>query len=413
MRPFVHDDFLLQSPLAGDLYHRVARDPADRRLPLPPAAPADRVRPPLPLADGDLARRRPLQVARHARGRRARALLHRRRVRLGEVRGLGARRCPTRCATRSTTGRTWSCGARSASRRCSPPPPRARSSTARTRSCAEPASPRSACSRASGSRSSARPTTPRTRWSSTQALARRPDPATRVYPTWRPDRALDVDDPEALERAGSDGWSRRAAARSRASRRTWRRSTRGTRRSTTLGCRASDHGLETVFAEPCADAHGGGRLRLRARRQPSGAWRRARGCKSALLHRLALMDHERGWVQQFHLGALRDNNTRLRRTLGRDCGADSIGDFEQARPLARFLDRLDNDDRLTRTILYNSNPRDNELFASHDRQLPGRHDARARCSTAPPGGSSTSCRAWSASSTRCRTWACSRSSSAW
>jgi glucuronate isomerase len=89
------------------------------------------------------------------------------------------------------------------------------------------------------------------------------------------------------------------------------------------------------------------------------------------------MDHARGWVQQFHLGALRDNNTRLGRTLGRDCGVDSIGDFEQARPLARFLDRLDNDDRLTKTILYNSNPRDNELFASligafQDGTMPGK-----------------------------------------
>ena len=86
--------------------------------------------------------------------------------------------------------------------------------------------------------------------------------------------------------------------------------------------------------------------------------------RSAVLYELALMDHAGGWVQQFHLGALRNNNTRMMRTLGPDTGYDSIGDFEMARPLAKFLDRLDTDDRLAKTILYNVNPRDNELFAT-------------------------------------------------
>ena len=78
---------------APDLYHARREGPADHRLPLPPLARADRGRPPLPLDHRDLARGRPLQVAGHARQRRPRALLHRRRLRLGEVRGLGARRC--------------------------------------------------------------------------------------------------------------------------------------------------------------------------------------------------------------------------------------------------------------------------------------------------------------------------------
>jgi glucuronate isomerase len=76
------------------------------------------------------------------------------------------------------------------------------------------------------------------------------------------------------------------------------------------------------------------------------------------------MDHARGWVQQLHLGALRNNNSRMMRVLGPDTGFDSIGDFEVARPLAKFLDRLDTDNRLAKTILYNLNPRDNELFAT-------------------------------------------------
>ena len=77
-------------------------------------------------------------------------------------------------------------------------------------------------------------------------------------------------------------------------------------------------------------------------------------------------------MQQFHLGALRNNNARLLRTLGPDTGFDSIGDFEIARSLSRFLDRLDDTNQLAKTILYNLNPRDNELIGIDDRQLPGR-----------------------------------------
>jgi glucuronate isomerase len=89
------------------------------------------------------------------------------------------------------------------------------------------------------------------------------------------------------------------------------------------------------------------------------------------------MDHERGWVQQYHLGALRNNNTRLLSKLGPDTGFDSIGDDAHGRPLARFLDRLDSTDQLARTILYNLNPRDNELMATmignfQDGSVPGK-----------------------------------------
>jgi glucuronate isomerase len=207
------------------------------------------------------------------------------------------------------------------------------------------------------------------------ALARRVDPDTRVYPTWRPDRALAIQDPARwnvwiaeLERASGlaiSGWSsfwealeaRHAAFHER-------------------GCRASDHGLEQVFAEECGEAEaaaGFDRLRRGQALEAGEAHR----LKSALLHRMAVMDHARGWVQQFHLGALRNTNTRLRRELGADSGLDSIGDFETARPLARFLDRLDAQGALARTVLYNSNPRDNELFATmignfQDGSVPGK-----------------------------------------
>ena len=89
------------------------------------------------------------------------------------------------------------------------------------------------------------------------------------------------------------------------------------------------------------------------------------------------MDHSRGWVQQFHLGALRNTNSRLFAALGADTGCDSIGDSEQALPLARFLDTLDRRGALARTILYNLNPRDNEVFATmvgnfQDGSIPGK-----------------------------------------
>jgi glucuronate isomerase len=79
---------------------------------------------------------------------------------------------------------------------------------------------------------------------------------------------------------------------------------------------------------------------------------------------LALMDHEAGWVMQLHLGALRNTNTRMLQTLGPDTGFDSIGDFEIAAPLVKFLDRLNTNNKLPKIILYNINPRDNELMAA-------------------------------------------------
>jgi len=86
--------------------------------------------------------------------------------------------------------------------------------------------------------------------------------------------------------------------------------------------------------------------------------------KSSLLHHFALWDHEKGWVQQFHLGPLRNNNSRLLKNIGVDAGSDSIGDFQQVAQLSRFLDKLDSTNSLTKTILYNVNPADNESIAA-------------------------------------------------
>src|SRR5690606_27542156 len=86
--------------------------------------------------------------------------------------------------------------------------------------------------------------------------------------------------------------------------------------------------------------------------------------KSALLYYFALWNHEKGWVQQFHLGPLRNNNTRLLKNIGVDAVLDSIGDFNHSVQLSLFLDKLDTTDSLTKTIVYNLNPADNEMIAA-------------------------------------------------
>lgn len=86
--------------------------------------------------------------------------------------------------------------------------------------------------------------------------------------------------------------------------------------------------------------------------------------KTGVLYELAILDHEKGWVQQWHVGAIRNNNTRLLKKLGADAGVDSIGDFETARTMAAFFDRLDTTAQLAKTIVYNLNPADSEVYAT-------------------------------------------------
>ncbi|WP_126973726.1 glucuronate isomerase [Gynurincola endophyticus] len=142
------------------------------------------------------------------------------------------------------------------------------------------------------------------------------------------------------------------------------------------GCNVSDHGLEEIYAEDYTETEinkifdhirGGKDLTLTERLK----------FKSAMLELFAKWDWEKGFVQQYHLGALRNNNSRMMRNLGPDTGWDSIGDFSQARSIAKFLDRLDQNNQLAKTILYNLNPADNELMATmignfNDGSAPGK-----------------------------------------
>lgn len=129
------------------------------------------------------------------------------------------------------------------------------------------------------------------------------------------------------------------------------------------GCRLSDHGLEQLYF--CqADEFDIDRIFNQLKEGKSITLPEIKFFKFFTLRELCKMYHAKGWVQQFHLGALRNTNTRGLATLGPDTGFDSIGDFDQAKPMAEFLNELDLHDQLTKTILYNLNPRDNEVVAS-------------------------------------------------
>jgi len=130
-----------------------------------------------------------------------------------------------------------------------------------------------------------------------------------------------------------------------------------------LGCRVSDHGLESLWYDKDMTAkapdifkkvRSGNVLDVNEQHIFQGA----------VMAELCKGYHQRGWVQQFHIGPIRNNNTRLLKQLGPDTGFDSIGDFSQAVNLSRFLDHLDQTNQLAKTILYNINPSDNEVFAT-------------------------------------------------
>ncbi len=142
------------------------------------------------------------------------------------------------------------------------------------------------------------------------------------------------------------------------------------------GCRVSDHGVETMYAEDYTESQAKAifkKLLQKKRLSPI----EVKIFKSAMLYELGIMNWEHKWVQQFHVGPLRNNNTRMLRTIGPDTGFDSIGDEPVAKPMAKYFDRLDNENKLTKTILYNINPRDNELYATmignfQDGSVPGK-----------------------------------------
>lgn len=184
----------------------------------------------------------------------------------------------------------------------------------------------------------------------------------KVHTAWRPDRAMATEDIDSLNK-----WIDRLAQLCDREINTFDSYLDAIRSRHDYfhqnHCRLCDHGLETIYAEDYTESEIEKIFsKIRLGKSPSVS--ECLKFKSAMLIELAVMDYESGWVQQFHLGAIRNNNLRLYKGLGPDIGCDSIGDFEIARPLAKFLGTLDARGTLAKTILYNLNPRDDELIAT-------------------------------------------------
>lgn len=184
----------------------------------------------------------------------------------------------------------------------------------------------------------------------------------RILPAYRPDRALNTADPDAFNQ-----WCNRLGSITNV----------GVDSFTGLldalekrhsdfhdhGSRLSDHGLEFCFAHPCSEREAAAiydKVRARKRPEPS----ESAGFAAFLMVFFGYMDARRGWTKQLHLGALRNVNTRAMHELGRDTGFDCIGDWSQLSALAAYLDLLDRENALPKTIVYNLNPADNYAFAA-------------------------------------------------
>ncbi len=207
-----------------------------------------------------------------------------------------------------------------------------------------------------------------------EAIARSGLP-TRVYPAFRPDKALGVGDPDAF-----NAWTDRLARASDTPIGSLAEFRGALRRRHDFfhahGCRLSDHGLAYCHADFPTDAAASATFDRARAGQTVGAEEAARFAAHMMLF-FGRLDAEKGWVKQLHLGALRNVRTRGLRRLGPDTGFDSIGDWPQAAALGAYLDRLDREDSLPKMILYNNNPTDNYTLATmigdfQDGTIPGK-----------------------------------------
>lgn len=199
--------------------------------------------------------------------------------------------------------------------------------------------------------------------------------STKVFPTFRPDKALAVNDPPVF-----NAWLDRLAAVSGLAIRSLAELMAALKKRHdffhSLGGRLSDHGLAQAYADFCEEAEAA-KIFERARSGRAASPEEHGRFAAFLMLYFGRLDAEKGWTKQLHLGAQRNNNTRHFQKLGPDTGFDSIGDLPQAQSLARYLDRLDRENALPRTIIYNLNPADNYVFATmlgnfQDGSIPGK-----------------------------------------
>ncbi len=183
---------------------------------------------------------------------------------------------------------------------------------------------------------------------------------TAVLPTWRPDNVLKTEDPlkfkeyiNRLEKAGSitikDFTSLVEALDERH------------KFFNKMGTRASDHGMDRFYFTEFSASDADKAFKKALKGLPLSG-EESEKYKTAIMTELCRMNHKRNWTQQFHVGAMRNNNSRMFRLMGPDTGWDSIGIAQDALKMSRFLSSLDETDQLARTILYNLNPADNEMM---------------------------------------------------
>ena len=187
-------------------------------------------------------------------------------------------------------------------------------------------------------------------------------PGFKVLPTWRPDKAMNAEDPEQYNNyldqlgsvAGIDIKTVTDLIDALQKRHDFFHEN---------GCRISDHGIEKFYAEDFTQNEVDA-IFIKVRSGKCLTIDELNTFKSFMLYEGAKMDHAKGWAQQFHYGVIRNNNSRMFAQLGADTGFDSIGDFKVAKTLAKFFNKLESEDKLAKTIIYNINPSDNEMIAT-------------------------------------------------
>jgi glucuronate isomerase len=198
---------------------------------------------------------------------------------------------------------------------------------------------------------------------------------TTMLPAFRPDKALTVNQPASFNK-----WVEQLAAASNIDINGFGAFTSALKRRHDFfhsqGCRLSDHGMNHCFANFCSEKTAAG-IFDKARKNELVSPEEHSHFASFMMVFFGHLDAKRGWTKQLHLGALRNNNDRLLKQLGPDTGFDSIGDFPQAQTLAAYLNKLDSDNLLPKTIIYNLNPADNYAFATmignfQDGTIPGK-----------------------------------------
>ena len=197
----------------------------------------------------------------------------------------------------------------------------------------------------------------------------------KVVPAWRPDKAIAIDNPQTYNE-----YLAKLEAVSAMSISSYEDLLDALQHRHDYfeqeGCNLSDHGMSTFYANPYTENEIR-QIFLKVRSGNTPTPEETDKFRSAMLYELAVMDHKSSWIQQFHIGAIRNNNVRMLKKLGPDIGYDSIDDCMVAAPMNRFFSRLEEEGKLAKTIVYNLNPRDNELMVTtiynfNDGSFPGK-----------------------------------------